>query len=134
VKSGKHYNLKGVVQCWVCKLCGTSFSNDGYFRGKHQLALVQYASVLYQNGCSYEKIVDELKKGWGQTVSRVTIGKWMNMLGVVPRRQSSGDQKNKVVRDLIEVGVVTSIRFASSEIPQKFLVLDNAVMTLEEKV
>lgn len=129
VKSGKHHRQyqEGFVQRWKCKICGTTFCNEGYFRGKHPIALVQYASILYQNGCSYEKVVDELEKQFGQKVSRTTIGKWMDMLGVKPRQQNSGDQKNKLIRDLIEVGVVTTIRFTSSEMPEKFLILDNIV-------
>ena len=113
------------MQRWQCKLCGTSFTNYGYFRGKHPLALLQYAGVLYQNGYSYEKIVAELKKQFGQKVCRTTIGKWMDHLQIKPRVKSSGDQKNKIVRDLIEVGFVTIVRFASSQVPEKFLVLDN---------
>lgn len=133
MKSGKHQCQKGVVQRWRCKTCGTTFSNDGYFRGKHPIALVQYATALYQNGCSYEKVVDELVKRFGQKVSRTTIGKWMQMLGVKPRPLNSGDQKNKVIRELIEVGVVTTVRFASSEVPEKFIVVDNSVLKIPEQ-
>ena len=128
VKSGKHYCQKGIVQRYACKTCGTTFCNDGYFRGKHPIALVQYAAVLYQDGYSYEKVVDELAKRFGQKVSRTTIGEWMQMLGVKPRPLNSGDQKNKLVRELVEIGVVTTVRFASSEVPEKFIVLDNSVL------
>jgi transposase-like protein len=130
VKSGKHYikYAKGFHQRWQCKLCGTTFCNEGYFRGKHPLALLQYASALYENGCSYEQIIDKIDGQFHQKVSRTTIGKWMKHLGVEPRLKSSGNQKDKIVRELLEIGVATTVRFASSEIPEKFLLLDNIVV------
>lgn len=78
VKVGKHYNLKGAVQCHRCKVCGTSFSNHGYFRGGHTLTLLQYASVLYQNGCSYRKIAHKIYEEFHQKVSDSTICRWIN--------------------------------------------------------
>jgi len=128
MKAGKHYDLKGTVQRYKCKVCGTSFSNDGYFRGQHPLELLQYASVLYQNGCSCDKIVDKIEKQFHQKVSPPTIWRWMNKLGIKLRAKNSGDQKNKIVRDLIEVGIITTVRFASSEVTEKFLLLDNVVV------
>jgi transposase-like protein len=127
-KAGKHYDLKGTVQRHKCKVCGTSFSNDGYFHGRYALALLQYASVLYQNGRSCEKIAHKITEEFHQKVSGPTIWRWINKLEVKPRAKNSGDQKNKVVRDLIEVGIITTVRFASSEVPEKFLLLDNIVV------
>lgn len=129
VKSGKHYNQKNVVvQRFQCKLCGTSFCNSGYFRGKHPLALVQYAGLLYGQGLSYEKVATKIEKQFKQKVSRTTIWDWMRMLHVQSRPKSSGDQKNKIVRNLIEVGIITTVRFASSEVSEKFLLLNNVVV------
>ncbi len=130
VKSGKHYVSKGIVQRYRCKTCGTSFSNDGYYRGKHPISLVQYAAVLYREGYSYEKVQSRLKAEFKQEVSCTTIGAWMKMLHAEPRMKSSGNQKEKIVRDLIEIGVVTTIRYSDSWHPEKFLVLDNFVSNL----
>ncbi len=124
VKSGKKHNLKGVVQRWQCKLCGTSFCNSGYFRGKHALALVQYASVLYKRGLSYEKVASKIEEQFKQKVSKTTIMKWMRMLHVQPRK-GSGNQKDKIVRELVEIGMVTTVRFVSSQTPEKFLTIDD---------
>lgn len=130
VKSGKSYNLKGFVQRWQCKLCGTSFCNSGYFKGKHALALVQYAAVLYGQGLSYEKVAAKIEAQFKQKVSRTTIKNWIDMLHVQPRK-GSGNQRDKIVRELVEIGIVTMVRFASSEVPEKFLVFDNQVGLLE---
>jgi transposase-like protein len=134
VKSGKHKNQKGVTQRYQCKECGTSFSNDGYYRGKHNISLVQYAAVLYREGYSYEKIQIILKEEFGVPISRVTIGDWIKMLQVQPRRRSSGNQKEKIVRDLVEIGVMTTVKFADSFHPTKFYMLDNfSTLLLREK-
>lgn len=125
-KSGKNRCLKAVVQRYRCKLCGTSFSNDGYYKGKHALSLLQYARVLYQQGLSYEKIQTRLKRELDIDVSNVAIGSWITKLGIQPRK-TSGDQKNKIVRDLVEVGIVTTVRYADSAHPESFLVLGNLV-------
>lgn len=133
VKSGKHYNKKGVSQRYDCKICGTSFSNEGYYRGKHALSLVQYAGVLYREGYSLRKIQACLDAEFGISVSHVAIGDWMRMLRVEPRRKSSGNQKEKIVRDLVEIGVVTTVRYSDSFHPEKFLVLDNFMTGLFTK-
>jgi hypothetical protein len=125
VKSGKHTRQKGVVQRYQCKLCGTSFSNDGYFRGKHPIALVQYAVSLYKQGSSLRKVSEEVDRQVHQKISQTTIMNWVHMLNVSTRK-GSGDQKSKVVRDLIEVGVV--MRFALSKAPEKFMVLDSFIV------
>jgi len=130
VKGGKHVRLKGVVQRYKCNLCGTTFSNDGYFRGKHQIALLQYAAVLYEQGLSYEKIQCRLRKEFNMTVSRVSIGNWVKMLGLKPRNQSCGNQKSKVFREIVEVGLVTFVRVADSFHPEKLLLLDNSTEKL----
>jgi hypothetical protein len=83
---------------------------------------------LYQNGRSCEKIAHKITEEFHQKVSGPTIWRWINKLEVKPRAKNSGDQKNKVVRDLIEVGIITTVRFASSEVPEKFLLLDNIVV------
>lgn len=129
VKGGKHTCQKGVVQRYQCKLCGTSFSNDGYYRGKRQLALLQYVGVLYQQGLSDEKIMVRLKEELGITVSKTSIAAWVKRLGIQPRK-SSGNQKNKTFRDLVELGVVTVVRYADSFHPERFVVLDNFADTI----
>jgi len=131
VKSGKHYNLNGIQQRWQCKLCGTSFCNEGYFRGKHPLSLLQYTVKLYQNGDSYEKIQKSIKKQFGINISRTTIGKWIQKFNIQPRQNSCGNQKQKLKRELVEIGILTTVRIATSETPEKFLVLDNETRLLE---
>jgi transposase-like protein len=130
IKSGMRYNKKGVSKRYLCKICGTSFCNEGYYRGKHAISLVQYAVVLYREGYSYEKIQSRLKAEFGIYISRKTVGDWMKMMHVQPRTKSSGDQKNKIVRELIEIGVITTVRYASSFHPEKFLIIDNFVANL----
>jgi len=130
VKSGKRLRKLGIIQRWRCKICGTSFSNAGYYRGKHELSLVQYAAILYREGYSGEKIESRIKEEFCVTVSRQTILRWVKMLNVQPRIKSSGDQKNKGVRDLIEIGVVTTIRYSDSFHPEKFLMMDNFVANI----
>jgi len=134
VKSGKHTRQKGVVQRYQCKLCGTSFSNDGYYRGKHQLSLLQYVGVLYQQGLSDEKIEARLKEELGIDVSRNSIMAWVKRLGIEPRKQSCGDMKNKKVRELVELGVVTVVRYADAFHSERFVVLDNFVDTMKEEM
>jgi transposase-like protein len=129
VKSGKHYDLKGIVQRYLCKTCGTTFCNDGYFRGRHQLSLLQYAVAQYQNGLSYEQIQAQIKDNFGIKISRTTIGEWLRHLGFKPRPKNSGDQKHKKNRELIQVGLILTVRFASSNVPEKFLVLENSIIT-----
>ena len=133
VKSGLHHHANGVTQRYGCKTCGTTFSHDGYYRGKHPISLIQYAAVLYREGFSYAKIQSCLHDEFNQDVSPQTIGAWIKMLGVQPRLKSSGNQKNKIVRDLIEIGVITTIRFSDSRHPEKFLILDNFVSNLFDK-
>lgn len=125
VKCGKTYTNSGTRQRYKCKICGTSFNNSGYFKGKHPLRLVQYAVTLYQQGLSLEKVQTELKNNFDVKISRVSILRWIKKAGVPLRDKSCGLQKKKVVRDLVEVGITTTIRFASSMIPEKFLVLQN---------
>ncbi len=132
VKAGKHYQQKGVVQRYRCKVCGTSFCNDGYYRGRHQLSLLQYVGGLYQTGLSSEKIEARLKKELGTRISRTSIMAWIEKLGIKPRKQSCGDQKNKTFRDLTEVGVVVTVRHADSFHPEHFMVLDNFVAVIGE--
>lgn len=108
-------------------MCGTSFSNHGYYKGKHAISLVQYAAVLYHERYSYEKIQSRLKAEFGLYISRPTIGNWMKHLKIQPRQKSSGNQKDKLVRELIEIGNITTVRCADSFHPEKFLVLDNFV-------
>lgn len=124
---------KGVVQRYQCKMCGTSFSNDGYYRGKHQLSLLQYAGVLYHEGLSYEKIQSRLKKEFDIYISRKTVGDWMKLLKIKPRSLSSGNQKDKLIRGLVEIGVTTIVRQADSFHPSRFIVLDNYQVTEFEK-
>ena len=130
VKGGKHVRLKGVVQRYRCNDCGTSFSNDGYYRGKHQIALVQYAAVLYGQGLSYEKIQDRIRKEFNMKISRTSISDWVTMLRLKPRNQSCGNQKSKVFREIVEVGLVTFVRVADSFHPEKLLLLDNSTEKL----
>ena len=132
VKSGKHYNQKGITQRYGCKLCGTTFCNEGYFRGKHQFSLLQYVAILYEKGKSYEKIQTMIQKQFGVRISRSTIGEWLKKLKISPRTKSCGDQKNKLIRELIEIGFTTTVRFASSKEPEKFLVLDNQTHLVSE--
>ncbi len=129
MKGGKHSCKKGIVQRFQCKKCGTSFSNDGYYKGKHALSLVQYAGILYHEGLSYEKIQAKLKKEFNIYISRKTVGDWMKLLNIEPRKLSSGNQKEKVNRGLIEIGVTTVIRHADSFHPSSFIILDNSQVT-----
>lgn len=126
-KSGKHYHQKGITQRYRCKICGTTFCHEGYFRGKHQLSLLQFAVGLYTQGLSYEKIQASIFKQLHVKISRTTIGRWIEKLGITPRAQSSGNQQCKLIRELVEVGVITSVRIATSQVPEKFLVLENLV-------
>lgn len=132
VKAGKHQRQKGIVQRYRCKKCGTSFSNDGYYRGKHPINLVQYAIALYQSGLSMEKVQEALKTNLGAVISRTTILAWLQMLKVAPRGKNSGNQKQKRNRTHIEVGFVTTIRLADSAHPEKFVLLQNEAISLEE--
>jgi transposase-like protein len=134
IKSGKHYCPKGIVQRFQCKICGTTFSHDGYFRGKHPLALLQFAASLYKNGSSYEKVQSKIYNQFNIKISRTTIKKWIEKLGVVPRPQSSGDQKNTIIRELVEIGILTTIRVVNSKNPEKSHVLQNETFTLFEAV
>jgi len=124
-KSGTQNRLKGVVQRYRCGTCGTSFSNDGYYRGKHQLSLLQYAAILYREGLSYEKIQARVKKEFGLYISRQTVGDWMKLLHIATRVLSSGNQKEKIKRGLIEIGVTTVVRQADSFHPSRFIILDS---------
>jgi hypothetical protein len=133
VKSGKHHCQKGVVQRYKCNKCGTSFSNDGYFRGKHQMNMVQYACSLYQNGLSLEKVQKALKDNLGETVSRTTLSQWLAMLKIPCRPRNSGNQKQKTSRTHVEVGFVTTIRLADSMHPEKLVMLQNDVLSLEQE-
>jgi transposase-like protein len=131
VKAGKHYNQKGASQRYQCKKCGTSFCNEGYFRGKHQLSLLQYTVKLYQDGDSYEKIQKLIKEQFGISISRTTIGEWIRKLSIQPRRKSCGNQKQKLNRELVEIGILTTVRIATSQNPEKFYVLNNETRLLE---
>ena len=133
VKGGKHYLAKGTVQRYQCKSCGTSFSNDGYYRGKHALSLVQYVGVLYREGLSYEKIQAKLKKEFGIYISRKTVGDWLKLLHIQPRSLSCGNQKERLNRSLIEIGFTTVVRQADSFHPSRFIILDNYQVTEIEK-
>jgi len=130
VKSGKQYSKKGVQQRYKCKMCGTTFNNSGYFKGKHPLRLVQYAITLYQHGYSLEKVQTELKNSLNVKISRTSILKWIRKASVPLRNKGCGLQKKKVVRDLVEIGVATTVRFASSFVPEKFLFLQNVTIPL----
>lgn len=130
VKSGKRMRQQGIVQRFRCKICGTSFCNAGYYRGKHAISLVQYAAVIYREGFSLAKTQARLKTEFGVSVSHTTIMNWIKRLHVQPRLKSSGNQKEKIVRDLIEIGVVTTVRYSDSWHHGKFLILDNFVANM----
>jgi len=114
IKSGKQYRQKGIRQRYQCKVCGSTFNNSGYFKGKHPLSLVQYAIALYQRGLSLEKVQAELKSSFNVKISRTSILKWLKKANIPRRDKGCGLQKKKVIRDLVEVGITTTIRFASS--------------------
>lgn len=128
IKCGKRYSKHNIAQRYLCKICGTSFceSVHGYFKSKHPLYVKQFAIELYLNGMSLRKIQDKLQEDLGVEVSHVSILKWLNNVGI-ERRQTSGDQKNKIIRNLIEIGVSTIIRFSTSESPEKMIILTNSL-------
>jgi len=130
VKSGKK-RLKGgsTTQRYQCKRCGTTFSESrhGYFKSKFPLALKQYAIALYVEGLSLEKVKNKLWEDLSIKVSSQAIMRWLERAGVERRPRSSGDQKNKIVREHIKIGVTTLIRFVSSERPEKLLILTDQV-------
>ncbi len=133
VKSGTHMHQRGRTQRYRCKQCGTSFITEGgYYRGRHPLSLLQYAGVLYQQGLSAHKIRERLERELGVKVSHVSIAEWVKKLGIQPRK-TSGDQKHKAFRDLVEVGVVTTVRYADSFRPERFMVLGNLVEAICDK-
>jgi transposase-like protein len=132
VKSGKHYCQKGIVQRYECKTCGTTFSNDGYFRGKHPLSLLQYANAIYENGLSLRQVQAKIKKTFGIQVTHVAIQKWLRVLGSQARPLNSGDQKNKIIREIVQIGILTTVRMSNSLNPEKFMVLQNAVSNLND--
>lgn len=132
VKSGKHLRRRGVVQRYRCKICGTSFTNDGYFRGKHPISLVQYAVSLYVSGhLSCEKVRERLKEELGISVSSTTICNWLKVLKVEARERNSSCRKNAIVRDLLEIGIVTTLRYVDSKHPEKFMVLTDVIGVIE---
>lgn len=125
VKSGKYRRRRGIVQRYRCNICGTSFCHDGYFRSRFPLEVVQYAVQLYIDGSSSEKISDDLKNKYGIVVSRTSICEWIRKAKVPLRSKSSGDQKHKTVREIVELGFLVSVSYVSSQQPRKLLVLQN---------
>ena len=138
VKSGKRYSKYNIAQRYGCKICGTTFceSVHGYFKSKYPLYVKQFAIEMYLNGLSLKRVQDKLQEDLGVEVSQVSIGNWLKQAGVDARPQSSGDQKNKIKRECIEIGVSTIVRFASSQSPEKLLILTSSIPLyfLEETV
>lgn len=132
IKAGRTYTkVSGIKQRYKCKICGATFrDSDGYFKGKTPLQIVQYAISLYEQGFSLEKIQIRVKNKLLAKVSRKTIGDWLKKAGVPLRTMSCGDQKRKVNRELVEIGNVTVVRYASSKTPEKIIMLDNFVFTV----
>ncbi len=128
-KSGKRYNLHNITQKYKCKRCGTSFTNSGYFRSRFPLEVRQHVITLYAQGLSLRKIQEELER-IGIFVSHVAIDRWLQKMNIERRRQSCGNHKNITIREHIELGITTSIRFSSSIIPEKINILQNLVITL----
>lgn len=128
VKAGKHYlKFKKVVQRYQCKLCGSSFSSTGYFKSRFPLQIIQHAIILYKEGFSLEQIQTEIKEKFNRKISRHGILNWLKKARIPRRQKSSGDQKNKKVREQIEIGFSAIIRFTSSEQPQQILLLHHTV-------
>lgn len=124
VKGGKHYlKFKKVVQRYRCKVCGSSFSSTGYFKSRFPLQIIQHAIILYQEGFSLAQIQKEIKEKFNRKISRLGILNWLKRAKIPRRQKSSGDQKGKKVRDQIEIGISTIVRFTSSEQPQQILLL-----------
>ena len=81
-------------------------------------------------------VQEKLQEDLGIEVSHTSIGNWLEQAGVGRRPQSSGDQKNKIKRECIEIGVSTIVRFASSQSPEKLLILTSSIPLyfMEDKV
>ncbi len=129
VKSGKHYNLHTITQKYKCKTCGTYFSNSGYFKAKFPLEVRQHAISLYSQGLSLQKVHEELIR-IGFSVSNVGICSWLQKMNVERRDKSCGNHKHRTTKEHIELGIITTIRFTSSWVPEKINILQNLVITL----
>lgn len=131
VKSGVRYNKKGTSQRWECKACGTTFSHSGYFRGKHELALIQYAHALYKSGLSSRQVVEALAKNAHIYVTHVTVCRWLKMLGSIrpknPHSYNPQDPEKIKINSVTEISIMTVVSFADSKHPKKSILLENKI-------
>jgi hypothetical protein len=63
-------------------------------------------------------------------VSAVAIDDWIHKAGVSLRSKSSGDQKHKAIREVVELGFLVSVSYASSQRPRRLFVLQNDVCSV----
>jgi transposase-like protein len=76
---GYRVNLRGVVQKYQCRRCGTKFTRGaGYFRGDiHPAAVVMYAVLRYHTHPTLKQIQVELSR-LGCRVSKPAIMEWVH--------------------------------------------------------
>ncbi len=124
-RSGKRHSRFSIAQRYECKICGTSFceSIHGYFKSKFPLYVKQFAIEMYLNGLSLRRVQDKIQEDLGIEVSHQSVRSWLDNAGLDRRPQASGDQKNRINRDLIEIGISTIIRFSSSISPEKMIII-----------
>lgn len=129
-KSGKHYNMNNTRQRYGCKHCGISFSKNGYFgyKAKYPLFLKTLAIQLYLSGLSLRDVADEINKSYGVTVSDCGIWRWLKKAGVCRKDPQTKKTKTKYnVHEVVAVSVSTLVRFSSSYIPEKMIMLSDKI-------
>ena len=78
IRFGRRHNLRGTVNRFLCKACGTRFTNgEGELRLRHDPRTVALALDLYFRGLSLRKVSDHLKQAYGLHVAPVTIYGWI---------------------------------------------------------
>lgn len=117
-KNGRRINQNDITQRFMCKTCGISFSERGYygFKAKHSLFIRHSAIELYQDGLSLRRVVKRLKDTFDLSVSHVSVGRWITDAGI-SLRDKQHKTTIKAYREVVTVSVL--VKLCSSEFPEK---------------
>lgn len=82
VSNGKRYGAEGATQRFLCRTCGSRFTQSLGFGGHHADAkTIALALDLYFRGLSVRKVAAHLAEANGAKVGHVTIYRWVVAFG-----------------------------------------------------
>jgi len=90
------------VQRYYCRTCGTTFSEQKWWKHVYPTPVIETAIALYKKGLSLHKVILTLEAKFGLKPSRWTVNKWLRKANVPRRRRYSGYRKVKLRKTVRE--------------------------------